>query len=353
VADEKKPGKDINDLKARLGLKEQRPPTPAPQAAPAPAAADPRRDPFAAQAPRPAAVQHQPMIMDAGPEMHIPDQPKPKAGHWIKLGVIILLPSLFFFYFGLVYRARLLYNKGIEDAQTIKSEVQGIRKTTQLIFDALNKSFTRAKLDPDPQLIEDLKGLEPLNPPKTDKIFRINYTQLENVTIDRLLNYYNDTILLYATVSRFRNSAERAQADLAKAVKKAGEIAQTQYGVIIDGSGPVPVANLVMVGDPVCKDNQPQCNPEDWVGMKVKASTASSWTQKQLEGEDGQRVLPLAPDKPLAQQVLIGSAEYTALLVYGSQLNDIRTLSKKLVDGEKDLLKELTDAAGKNKVFTF
>ena len=46
------------------------------------------------------------------------------------------------------------------------------------------------------------------------------------------------------------------------------------------------------------------------------------------------------------------SAEATALIFYSAQLNDIRMISKRLVDGEKDLLKELTEAAAKDKVFT-
>lgn len=290
------------------------------------------------------------MIMDAGPQVHIPDQPKRNAVGWFKFALTILLPSGFFFFYGGVYNARMLHNKTIDDAAQIKGEVQAIRKRTQMIYDALNKSFVRAKLDPDPQLTEDLRGLEPLTAPKTDKIFKTNYPYLEGVTIDRLFNYYNDTILLFSTVSRFHSASERMKDDLAKAVSKAR--AMTNYGIVIDGSGPVPLGNLVIVGDPVCKDKLPACDPGDWVGLKVKASTSSSWTEKLLAGEDPQRVIPLAPDKPLAQQALIGSAESTALLFYRAQLNDIRTISKRLVDGEKDLLKELTDAADKPKVFT-
>jgi hypothetical protein len=351
VADDKKPGKDISDLKARLGL-QQRPVTPAPQAAPAPAAApDPRRDPFAAQAPRPVLVEHAPMITDAGPQMHIPEAPKRSAMAWVKIAALVIVPLALGWAYGGVYNARLLHNKSIDDANQIKGEVQAIRKRTQSIYDALNKSFTRAKLDPDPQLIEDLKALEPLTPPKTDKIFKTNYAYLEGVTIDRLFNYYNDTVLLYATVSRFHGQADRMMPDLKRAIEK-GKTLQTQYGVVVDPSGPFPVGNLVIWGEHICKGKQPDCAPDEWEALKVKASSTSSWKEMPLLGEDGKRVIPLAPDKPLIQQALIGSAEQTALLFYAAQLGDIRSISKRLVDGEKDLVKELTDAGAKGKVFT-
>lgn len=352
---EKKPGRDISDLKARLGL--QRPLTPPPQAAspaaPAAAPADPRRDPFASQ-PAQQVMVHHPEITDAGPAMHIPDVKKRSLADWIKPAAMILLPSGFFFFYGGVYNARILHNKTIEDAAQIRGEVQQMRKRSQLIYDALIKSQKAVNgLNPDEQLVKDLKDLEPLTPPKTDKIFKTNYAYLEGVTIDRLFTYYNDTVLLFASASRFHFAADRMMPDLQKAMVKAEAAAMFNYGVVIDTNGPIAIGNLVIVGEAVCKDKQPECAPADWEGMKVKASPTSSWTDRKLAGEDAQRVIPIAPDKPLAQQALIGSAEVTALFNYRAQLADIHAIAKRLVESEKDLLKELDDAAKKTKVFTF
>jgi hypothetical protein len=267
---------------------------------------------------------------------------------------MVLLPSAFFFFYGGVYQGRQHYNKTIDDAAQIRDEVKQIRRRTQLIYDALIKSQKAVQgLNPDGQLVKDLKELEPLTPPKTDKIFRTNYVYLDNVTIEKLFSYYNDTVLLFASVSRFHSAAERMMPDLRKAMAKAEAMAMTNYGIVIDMNGPIPIGNLVIVGEAVCKDKQPECPPGDWEGMKVKASPTSSWTERKLAGEDSQRVIPIAPDKPLAQQAFIGSAETTALLSYRAQLADIHSIAKRLVEAEKDLLKELEDAAGKTKVFTF
>ena len=296
---------------------------------------------------------YHPEIVDAGPQMHVPEAKKTNLGLLLKIAALVLLPAIFAFMYGGVYNARILHNKTIDDAAQIKDEVQQIRKRTQLIFEALVKSQKAVGgLNPDPQLVDDLKALEPLTPPKTTKIFKTNYAYLEGVTIDKLFSYYNDTVLLFASVSRFHVTAERAKDALEKAAAKAAAAAETNYGIVIDPSGPIPIGNLVIVGEAVCKDKQPECAPADWEGMKVKASVTSSWAQKKLAGEDQDRVIPLAPDKPLMQQALIGSAEVTALTSYRSQLADIHGIAKRLLEAEKDLLKELTTASGKAKVFT-
>ena len=64
----------------------------------------------------------------------------------------------------------------------------------------LNASRVRMKKDPlgyDPQLIADLEKvkLDPL--PNTAKIFRVDYFRLPDADVDKLFNYYYDSIALY------------------------------------------------------------------------------------------------------------------------------------------------------------
>jgi len=87
-------------------------------------------------------------------------------------------------------------------AKTVKAELDEMQKTLTQVGQAMAFSQQRqAKdkkdlLDYDPQLIADLEKVK-LDPrPDTSKIFRVEYFRLEDIVVDRLFNYYYDTIAL-------------------------------------------------------------------------------------------------------------------------------------------------------------
>lgn len=383
--DPKKPGaRDLSDLKAKLGLVK---PGAAPAAVPGPGSTsspaipaqvpgqmpgsisqtmpaaqapaapppDPRRDPFGAVQ---AGVQARPIqqivIADAGPQVHVPEQAKSRAP---LIGLIIggAAVAVLGFWWGIVYRARLLNNVAIEDAQQIKEEVDGIHKKSQPIYVAIVNSMNRTKGDVDLQLIQDLAKIGPLTPPKTDKIFKTNYALLENIAIDRLFNYYNDTIRLYDRVESFvrKWNKDEARAELQKALEKRVGSATT-YGVVIDGSGDIPVGMLVEVGAPVCKDPaQQDCGAKDIDGFKIRADVTAKWTDRKARGADAERVIPIKPDTALAEKTLAGGIEVIAAREFRTDFAELFQTSRKIGAVEKDLVADLSKAAARPKVFTF
>lgn len=363
----KKPGtgaRDLADLKAKLGLLKPTPVGGAPigksgtmeGAVPqAPAAAvDTKRNPFAQVQARPVVAADLAPIVDAGPQVVVPATPKSKGPMFLLGGAAVVLAVLGFWW-GLVYRARLLHNITIEEAAIIRDEVVAIRKKSQPIYNAIVGSVNRRKGDVDLQFVDELAKLGSQVAPKTEKLFRTNYVELPNLTIDRLFNYYNDTIRLYEEANRFVRdwNKDEARKEIEKAIQKSAGT-QTTYGVVIDGSGDIPLGMLVEVGTPVCQDPaQKDCSARQIVSFNVRTDIAGRWAPRKVRGVDAERVIPVKPDTALAEKVLAGGTEMLAARQFRIQFAQLFDLSRKLTAIEKDVVDDLAKAAAQRKVFTF
>lgn len=293
------------------------------------------------------------MITDAGPPIAVPDVPKARG-----LGLTVIVAAVvavFGFYAGLVYRSRVLYNMSIDDATQIKEEVESIKKKSASVYTKIFESHRRSGGDVDLQLIDDLQKLVPLTAPKTDKLFRTNYALLENLTIDRLFKYYNDTIRMYDLIEKFVRDwgKDEARKELQKAVDKRVD-RQTNYGIVIDTGGDIPIGMLVEVGAPVCKNPQEkECPASQIASFDIRADVTGRWTPRKVRGNDGERVIPIKPDTSLADKVLAGGIEQVAARQFRLQLAEIIQLGHKVSSVEKDLVEDLAKASAQSKVFTF
>jgi hypothetical protein len=110
----KKSTRDLSDLRARLALA-----TPQPALAIPPAAAPPGLLPLRLAQPR--------AIADSGPPVEIPTAQRSHARLIIAIVFVAAIPLGLGWACGRVFAARALYNKTIEDAGTIRAEVQPAR----------------------------------------------------------------------------------------------------------------------------------------------------------------------------------------------------------------------------------
>ena len=92
---------------------------------------------------------------------------------------------------------------------SVKAELEGMQKTLDPdrrrrspISQQRLAADKKDALAYDPQLIADLEKIK-LDPrPNTAKIFRVDYFRLPDADVDKLFNYYYDSIALYGEVER-------------------------------------------------------------------------------------------------------------------------------------------------------
>lgn len=391
----KKPGaaptKDISDLKARLGLRKPEVGGPAPgqmpmQPGPAPS-------PFGAQgrapaptvagypppsAPRPAAVA-QPAAAPA-PALNPFSGMKPEQGGRFDLrsiddgvpvqqvkgggGKAVIITSFvvgvaaFALGAGLgissVGRANM--NTANRAARTVKAELEGMQKTLSQVNNAFLLSAQRlsaAKKDPlsfDPKLSEDLSKVK-LDPrPDTSKIFRVDYYRLEDVVVDHLFNYYYDSIALYGEVERHIKRTKNDTESLKAFVEKEGAKQAQNYGVVFDTQAKLTVANLVEVGEQVCKGGAATCPADQMEGFKIRSNTGAPWVVRKVSAKGTDGVVPLKPT-PLMDAVMSGSPDQVRAESYKARVANIRQIIGRLNQTQKELMTGVDKAAARPDVF--
>jgi hypothetical protein len=406
VEQPKKPGaaptKDISDLKARLGLRKPeaagsagpmpggmpgqahaqatahapvhnpmagrvgvpgypagpRPGAPAPVAQPVAAAAPApvALDPFASMKPQQGQGRFDLRSIDDG----IPvEKVKAGAGKAVIITSFIVGVAAFALGAGLgissVGRANM--NTANRAARTVKKELEGMQKTLTQVNNALLLSAQRqvaAKRDAlayEPKLIDDLAQVK-LDPrPDTSKIFRVDYYRLEDVVVDRLFNYYYDSIALYGEVERHikrtKNDAESLKT-FGDSDKDAAKQAQN-YGVVFDTAGKLTVANLVEVGEQVCKGGAATCPADQMEGFKIRSNTGAPWVVRKVSAK-GDGVVPLKPT-PLMDAVMSGSPDQVRAESYKQRVANIRILVARLNATQKELFTGVDKAASRPDVF--
>ena len=396
----KKPGaaptKDISDLKARLGLKRPDaagpvvgggggfaggqttlgvgpgqlpgarpgpgfppaagPARPAPQApmshAPAAPAAAPALDPYAGM--RPQQGRFDLRSIDDG----VPVQKVKSGGAKAVIAASFVVGIAAFALgagLGISSVGRANMNTANRAAKVVKAELENMQKTVSQIggaFAASQQRLVAAKREPtayDPKLIEDLKQVK-LDPrPDTGKIFRVDYYRLEDVVVDHLFNYYYDSIALYGEVERHIRKTDNDAAVLKSFVEKEGSKQAKNYGVVFDTSAKVPVANLVEVGDQVCKDGGSTCPADKLDGFNIRIQTGGkAFVRKIALKADG--MVPIKPTE-LMDTVMSGSPDSVRAETYKQRVGNIRLILARLNGTQKQLVEGINKAASRPDVF--
>ena len=387
------PGKDIADLKARLGLARgpavapprpgappapvpgpsaipnplaPPPPPPMPFAPPPPVAAPvaaPRfDDPFAAM--RPPEGKHFDLqsVDDGRPAVSVRRAASTAA--LIILIIAVLVAGAVGFGFGASAVGRRMFNQANFGAKRVKTELDEMQKTITQITTAVNMSSQRLaanRQEPlafDYKLIEDL-DLVKLDPrPDTSRIFKVNYYLLEDLAIDRLMNYYYDTIAVFGEVERHikRTRADKSilEAFAAKQASKGGDEPgkQVNYGVVFDSRGKLAISTLVEVGKPVCKGGAENCAAADIEGFMIRSNTGANWTPRKVGPKpEGDKVVPIERT-PLFEAVMSGSPDQVRMEQYKQRLNNIRLILQRLASTRKELGDAIDKAAARPDLFT-
>jgi hypothetical protein len=259
---------------------------------------------------------------------------------------------------GMANVGRANMNTANHAAKSVKNELETMQKTVTQIRTAVTMSAQRlaaAKQDPlgyDQQLITELDGIK-LDPrPDTSKIFRVDYYRLPDADVDRLFNYYYDSIALYNEVERHIKKTKADAESLKAYVEKTAGAQQKNYGVVFDTSGKIIVGNLVEVGEQVCKNGGKDCSANDLVGFKVRSNTGAPLVDRKSGGKlDANNVVPLKPT-PLMDAVMSGSPDQVRQEAYKQRVANIRSIVARLTTTQKELMDGISKDAARPDVFT-
>ena len=290
---------------------------PLPGSAPAAAPADPRRDPFApsaqaAPAPAAAAPRAQALV-DAGPQVELPAERKNLMPLFIGGAIVLLFGTGVGYLVRGITHARGVFNQTIADAKRIEGEVKKLAEVEAKVVTAIKSSTTRNKgsVTYDEQLIKDLKSVvdggkaEPLDVQKTQRaaLFRTNYARMDDGLIDKLFNYYNDSLRLFTTMRDFVRHAERRK-DEVQSFLKQHDAAAGRYAVLASDKGRFYEGRLVEVGLPMCGETpatDASCTSSKVTGFQIRAIGSSNWTTHDARPGDNSRysglVVPIRPDR--------------------------------------------------------
>jgi hypothetical protein len=333
-------------------------PSPVPATAPvAASAAAPRfDDPFAAM--RPPEGKHFDFAADDG-KPAVTVHRKTAAASMVILGVAVLVAGSIGFGFGASAVGRRAFNQANFGAKRVKTELDDMNKTVTQIAVAVQMSQQRlaaTKQDPsayDYKLIEELEMVK-LDPrPDTSRIFKVNYFLLEDLAIDRLMNYYYDTINLFGEVERHikRTKADKTalEAFATKEASKGGNdpSKQVNYGVVFDSRGKLAIASMVEVGKPVCKGGGEACDAKEIDGFQIRSNTGANWTPRKVGPKpEGDKVVPIERT-PLFDAVMSGSPEQVRMEQYKQRYNNIRLILQRLSATKKELNDAMDKAASR------
>ena len=335
-------------------------------AAPPPPAAPVFNDPFAAM--RPPEGKHFDLHStadDGRPSISV--QQGGGLASRVILIIAVLVAGAVGFGFGASAVGRRMFNQANFGAKRVKAELDEMQKTVTQIGSAVALSQQRLaaeKKDPlsyDPKLITELEMVK-LDPrPDTSRIFKVNYYLLEDLAIDRLMNYYYDTINLYGEVERHikRTHADKAtlEAFAAKMAEKGGADAgkpAVNYGVVFSSSGKLAIGNLVEMGKPVCKGGGESCNDKDPLeAFQIRSNTGAPWSPRKIGPKpEGDKVVPIEKT-PLFDAVMNGSPDQVRMEQYKQRYNNIRQILARLGSTRKELGDAIDKAAARPDLFTF
>jgi hypothetical protein len=259
---------------------------------------------------------------------------------------------------GIASVGRANMNTANHAAKAVKGELDNMQKTLGTIALAVARSQQRqaaAKKDPlgyDPQLITELKAVK-LDPrPTTATIFRVDFFRLPDADVDKLFNYYYDTIALYNEVERHIRRTDNDATSLAAYAAKTAATAKQNYGVVFDNAGKIIVANLVEVGDQVCKNGGKDCGADALVGFKIRAGSGAPWVDRKTTNKlDLGNLVPIKPT-PLMDAAMTGNADEVRQESYKQRMANIGNLVRQLNVTQKELIDGVSKDAARPDIFT-
>lgn len=360
----KKGARDISDLKARLGLKKTAPPgapsqapggPPVPPGVNQPPPPDPRRDPFAATQPLATPMAYYVPADLPGADDGKPAKPISEPKPWGKIGVVAGIAVVLFAFgnaCGRIYESRSIFNRTIDDSVKIRNEVEKMSKKLQVIAERISASPAATKGNPDVQLAVDLGTLD-LKKPDTQLIFHTNYYRLDDLAIERLFNYYNETVVLYDRIAQNAKKTEADKEAIESFLKNAAAKGDKNYGVLIDATGAIPLASFVEVGSPLCpQEDQTDCAAKDLRGFRYRVDAGGTWFEKPVKGKLTDVIIPIQQGR-LFKTVATGNADFLAATDHVRRTVEIRALTAKLLADQKELLADLKRSSERSKVFVF
>ena len=332
---------------------------------PAPVGPDLSRDPFAAAPPtRPA---HAEVITDAGPLVDVPMEKKSRLGLIALLLVTAAIPLVVGWSCGRIYHARVLFNKTIVDARGIKKEVIKLVKLNRRLVGVLAETRTRGdgKIIYDEQMVEDLKDIlraSPLANPKKakksqEKLFRTNYAMMEDMTIYRLFDYYNNSLRLLSGIETFLQKTNRTK-DLIKAYSaNVAKKKARRYGLVISADmGKYYLGDMVELGNPICEDAAAEKCPNDKVkGFRIRAGLSGEWQDRPGKPSDPKKieevVIPINPQTDTWKQVAVGRRGFLPYREYVMGYAQLTSIASRLRRDEKTLIQDLGKQANRERLF--
>ena len=233
---------------------------------------------------------------------------------------------------GIASVGRANMNTANHAAKAVKGELETMQKKLGDIGLAVARSQQRmaaAKKDTlsyDPQFIADLKAIK-LDPrPNTATIFRVDFFRLPDADVDKLFNYYYDTIALYNEIERHVRRTENDTESLKAYADKTAATANKNYGLVFDNSGKIIVGNLVEVGDQVCKNGGQGLRRGHLVGFKIRSGSGAPWVDRKTTNKlDLANLVPMKPT-PFMDAVMTGSPDQVRQESYKQRVANIRTL---------------------------
>jgi len=260
---------------------------------------------------------------------------------------------------GMANVGRANMNTANHAAKAVKSELESMQKTLTQIGQTMAISQQRLAKDKkdalayDPQLTADLEQVK-LDPrPNTATIFRVDFYRLPDADVDKLFNYYYDTIALYNEVERHVRRTKADAESLKSFAEKSAGATTKNYGIVFDNSNnKFIVSNLVEIGDQVCKNGGKDCGANDLTGFKVRANTGAPWVDRKAGGKlDSGNVVPLKPT-PFMDAVMSGSPDQVRQESYKQRVANIRALVSRVTSTQKELMEGINKDASRPDIFT-
>ncbi len=193
---------------------------------------------------------------------------------------------------------------------------------------------------------------------RQDELFRTNYAMMEDITINRLFQYYNNTLRLYQELEIFIQKTDRNK-DLIKAFSDAqGKGGDKKYGIVFaSDEGKYFLGSLVEVGNIVCEEEGKGANcPKAKIGgFMVRSNFSGSWAPRiGKPGSSSQNfteiVIPIIPDQNW-RSVATGKKGRLAFQDYKRGYLTLSAISSLLIRGEKMLIQDLGKASNREKLF--
>lgn len=391
-------GRDISDLKARLGLKKGGPaskqraavvappgmkssrtgavPVPPGAQPPAPQLPSASDDPFAHMnalaAQQQAAAAPQIIVVNDGKPVEAVDA-KSRAVTIGKWAGIVLVPLIIGIALGQISKTAKAVNKTIEHASVLHKDVNKIRSG---LYDFVVTPFLDAQqrgggklLVNDEKLTEaldaNLKEIPTIDP---EVAFGAYMFDMDKTLVGDILAFYSGAAQLREDLAAHVDAAKADAQVMKDGDKKLAESKPfSRFGVFVEvpsqkemQQGKQLGAKLVELGPPVCEDGKlsttGSCGQLRGFGYR-EAGSGEQWSLKELalaQGDNvsGNKLVPLLPTQVLLGLVKTGGAT-AAEVAYLTRVNKLKEQADMLVQLGTSVEKTLKAKANQTKAFTF